>query len=186
MVHYNGSIIPQVLGGQYNYKSNIMYKWILILGCIGTVNAQLPKCKKPAISVLTSWTVQLPNNSLVIPASATDSNGSAIASYQWSGNNGTGTGLTTPTLTLTGLSAGTAIWSLLVKDSCGASNTATVNITVKAAKYLVTARVQGSSVTLFYSDNSSILITRVLLVTSNVSAKTVTVTLTNGKSTVYQ
>lgn len=158
--------------------------WILLV--FGTANAQLPICKKPAIIVQSSWTVQLPTNSLVIPASVVDSNGSIVASYQWSGNNGSGAGLTTPTLTLTGLSAGTARWSLYVVDSCGAGNMATVNITVKPVKYLVTSRVQGSSITLFYSDNSSVLITRVLVVTNNIAAKTVTVTLTNGKSTVYQ
>jgi gliding motility-associated-like protein len=84
----------------------------------------------PVANAGTDKTITLPTNSLNLNGSGTDIDGT-IASYAWSKVSGPAasmTGQTTANLSLTGLVAGTYVFSLTVTDNKGA--TATDNVTV--------------------------------------------------------
>lgn len=76
--------------------------------------------------------VTLPTNTVSIQGSGTDSNGS-ITSYSWaklSGGNISLSGQTTPTLGVSGMTAGTYLFRLTVTDNQGATHIDDVKVTV--------------------------------------------------------
>lgn len=87
----------------------------------------------PSVYVGTDVKVTLPANSITLTSSTSDSDGT-IVSYQWkmlSGITGTLVNATTSTLTVTGLSAGSYIFRLTVKDNYGASDIDDVTVLVQ-------------------------------------------------------
>lgn len=79
--------------------------------------------------------ITLPVNSTALPGSGTDSDGT-IASYSWtkkSGGAATLTNANTASLALSGLVAGTYVFTLKVTDNAGATGTDDVTLTVNAA-----------------------------------------------------
>lgn len=76
--------------------------------------------------------IHLPTTSVSIAGSASDSDGT-IASYMWlklSGNSVTLSNTTTPTLTVSNMTAGTYLFRLTVKDNAGAIHLDDVKVTV--------------------------------------------------------
>jgi dienelactone hydrolase len=88
----------------------------------------------PTVNAGPNATITLPANSLTIYGSAADADGT-IQSYswaKWSGGAATLSGATTPTLTVTGLAAGTYIFRLSAKDNSGSSRYDEMTVTVNA------------------------------------------------------
>lgn len=100
-----------------------------------TVNAAPPPANVPPVVTISNTnpvTIIIPTNSVSLIASATDSDGT-ITGYQWVKISGTGGTITTPTsnnTTITGLSAGTYIYSLTATDNGGATGSATIQVNV--------------------------------------------------------
>ena len=99
-----------------------------------TVNPAPPPANVPPVVTITPNTLQitLPTNTVTLNGSATDSDGT-ITGYQWMLVSGTGGTITTPTndtTTITGLTAGTYIYSLTATDDVGATGSATVQVQV--------------------------------------------------------
>jgi len=99
-----------------------------------TVNPAPPPANVPPVVTITPNTLQitLPTNTVTLNGSATDSDGT-IVGYQWVLVSGTGGTITTPTndtTTITGLTAGTYIYSLTATDDVGATGSATVQVQV--------------------------------------------------------
>jgi len=99
-----------------------------------TVNPAPPPANVPPVVTITPNTLQitLPTNTVTLNGSATDSDGT-ITGYQWvlvSGTGGTITSPTNDTTTITGLTAGTYIYSLTATDNVGATGSATVQVQV--------------------------------------------------------
>lgn len=89
----------------------------------------------PVVNAGSDKTITLPNNSVTITGTASDSDG-AIASHTWtkvSGGNANMSGTTTATLSLSALVEGSYTFRLTVKDNSGASSYDDVKVTVKAA-----------------------------------------------------
>ncbi|MEI9912425.1 MAG: PKD domain-containing protein [Bacteroidota bacterium] len=89
----------------------------------------------PVVNAGPDKTITLPVSSVAITGTASDANGT-IASYQWTKVSGTGGTITTAsaaTTTITGLSAGSYVFSLKVTDNQGATATDNITITVNAA-----------------------------------------------------
>jgi gliding motility-associated-like protein len=111
------------------------------------VSANLP----PVANAGADVSITLPTNSLVLNGTGTDIDGS-IASYTWtkvSGPAASMTGQTTANLSLTGLIAGTYVFSLTVTDNQAATATDNVTVTVNpaAVNQLPTANA-GSDITI--------------------------------------
>jgi hypothetical protein len=86
----------------------------------------------PTVSAGSDITITLPTNSVSIQGTASDSDGS-IASYDWTmttGTTATLSGTTTSRLTASGLTQGTYVFRLTVKDNSGASKYDDVQVTV--------------------------------------------------------
>ena len=99
-----------------------------------SVNPAPPPANVPPVVTITPNTLQitLPTNTVTLNGSATDSDGT-ITGYQWMLVSGTGGTITTPTndtTTITGLTAGTYIYSLTATDNVGATGSATVQVQV--------------------------------------------------------
>ena len=102
-----------------------------------TVNASTTSTAPPTVNAGTGGTVTLPVNTFTLDGSASKtSTGNTIVSYQWTKSTSSPTGgtITNPTsakTTITGLVAGTYVYSLTVKDSKGQSKTGGTTIVVK-------------------------------------------------------
>ena len=99
-----------------------------------TVNPAPPPANVPPVVTITPNTLQitLPTNSVTLNGSATDSDGTVV-SYQWTKVSGTGGTIATPTTAttdVTGLTAGTYIFSLTATDNVGATGSTTVQVQV--------------------------------------------------------
>lgn len=89
-----------------------------------------------SVPVATPSTITLPTSSVTLSGSGSSDPDGTISSYAWSKISGPGSGtITNPTsvsTTVTGLTAGTYVYQLLVTDNGGATNSATVTVTVNA------------------------------------------------------
>jgi cytochrome b involved in lipid metabolism len=102
---------------------------------IVTVNGSVPTNLPPTANAGTPQTITLPTSSVTLTGSGTDSDGS-IASYAWTKVSGGAATITSPSAastSVTGLVAGSYTFQLSVTDNSGASDTATVVVTVNAA-----------------------------------------------------
>jgi hypothetical protein len=109
------------------YLLTILFSfWFLISNC------QLPACKNPLITIPVSDTVTLPNNNITLSPIATTYNGEGVSSWTWHSINGNGStkDSITQNITITGLVQGFSDWSVTCLDSCGASATVNIIITV--------------------------------------------------------
>lgn len=108
-----------------------IYSWMLSYTNGGT---STPVNKVPTANAGSDKTLTLPQNSLVINGSGTDSDGS-ISSYSWTkvgGPNATMTNANTANLSLSNLVAGIYTFKLTVKDNSGASGSDEVKVTVNS------------------------------------------------------
>lgn len=90
----------------------------------------------PAVSAGPDINIALPANSVTIQGNASDSDGS-ITSYEWkmtTGSNAVLSGISTSKLTATGLTEGSYVFRLTVKDNTGASTFDDVKVTVNASR----------------------------------------------------
>jgi hypothetical protein len=86
----------------------------------------------PTVFAGADYSINLPNNAVTVPGTASDADGS-IVSYNWKMTTGTVatlSGTSTPTLSATGLIAGRYVFRLTVKDNYGASKFDDILITV--------------------------------------------------------
>jgi PKD domain len=100
-----------------------------------TVNPGTTTNQAPIVSAGTDKTTTLPANSVSLTGTASDADGT-IASYLWTKVSGTGGTITTTsaaTTTVTGLTAGTYVFSLTATDNAGATATDNVSVTVNPA-----------------------------------------------------
>jgi hypothetical protein len=99
------------------------------------VNSSADKNALPVANAGSDKTLTLPSNATTLYGSASDSDGT-IASYQWvkkSGSSATLSGTTSKDLKLSGLVAGTYIFTLTAKDNAGAVDTDDVTVTVNSS-----------------------------------------------------
>jgi hypothetical protein len=122
---------------------------VSVTGSGGTVRVNTA----PTVSAGSAQTITLPVSSVTLTGTATDADGS-IASYQWSKTSG-GTAVivspATASTSVTGLTAGTYVFSLKVTDNEGATANSTVTITVNNATAVAPPTTPGSYGTLLYS-----------------------------------
>ncbi|MBC7947767.1 MAG: PKD domain-containing protein [Chitinophagaceae bacterium] len=100
---------------------------VTITGCSTT-----PPNQNPIVNAGADQSITLPNNSVTLTGNASDPDG-AIASYAWtkvSGSGGTISSPSTATTEITGLTAGTYVFSLTVTDNHGATSSDNVTVTV--------------------------------------------------------
>ncbi|MCO5240357.1 MAG: PKD domain-containing protein [Chitinophagaceae bacterium] len=111
----------------------------------------------PVANAGSAQTITLPDNNVTLDGSESTAPSGTISSYAWSKVSGPSEGtITSPgsaVTTITGLIEGTYIFELKVTDSNGASSTATVTITVKAAPLPPVADA-GSAQTITLPDNN--------------------------------
>jgi hypothetical protein len=117
-----------------------------------TVTVNSATNQPPTVNAGTDKTITLPVNSVSLAGTASDPNGT-IASYLWtkvSGSGGTIASANSATTNITGLTAGSYVFSLKATDNQGATATDNVSVTVNAAS-------GGTTGTLVYSNayNSS-------------------------------
>ncbi len=89
----------------------------------------------PTVSAGTNQNITLPTNSVTLTGTASEVNGT-IASYAWTELSGPADAITTPaaaSTTVTGLTAGTYVYQLLVTDGLGNTATSTVQVVVNPA-----------------------------------------------------
>lgn len=150
------------------------------------------KCTNPTVSAGVNQTVTLPNNSIVLVGSAIPNNGSPLT-ILWTKVSGMGVisnnSIINPTIT--GLTVGVSVYKLTATDGCGytANSLVTIN-TVAASKYIISYKntptgVAKATVTIGWSDGSSITITNATASSVNLNTKQVAVTV-NGKIKTYQ
>jgi hypothetical protein len=97
-----------------------------------TLNGAEPNNQPPVANAGPDRTITLPTNSVTLTGTASDPDGN-IVSYQWAKMSGNGANITTPSLATTivsGLTAGSYIFSFKVTDNGGATATDYVNVTV--------------------------------------------------------
>ncbi len=119
-----------------NFRVNQMnvYEWMLSYKK-GTAPAPSPAPALPIANAGSNKVITLPTNSVTLDGSQSTSGGT-IVSYAWSKVSGSTATITSPgsvKTTVTGLVAGTYQFKLTVKDSYGATASATVTVTVNAA-----------------------------------------------------
>jgi alpha-tubulin suppressor-like RCC1 family protein len=117
------------------YTSGNLFQWMLRQGDT-TLVLGATASTAPVVSAGSTQTVQLPGT-LNLAGTATAQGGHTIASTVWSITSGpTGATISTPstlTSTVTGLSAGTYVFTLTVTDNTGQTNSNTVTVTVLGA-----------------------------------------------------
>jgi len=126
---------PQVdatanLGGDGIVYTKEIYKWLLSFS-LGN-DPLFPENNAPSVNAGVDQELILPDNSIVLSGSATDSDG-VVESYLWakvSGPSASLNGASTSQLSLSGLSEGTYIFSLTVTDNLGAAAVDEVILTV--------------------------------------------------------
>jgi hypothetical protein len=100
-----------------------------------TVNPATTTNQPPTVNAGTDNTITLPANSVSLTGTASDPDGT-IASYLWTKVSGTGGTITTPaaaSTTITGLTAGTYVFSLTATDNAGATGSDNVTVIVNPA-----------------------------------------------------
>lgn len=113
--------------------------------------------QSPIVSAGSNQIIILPTSTAVLQATASDPDGT-IASYLWSQSSGpnspTLSGTGTSTLNISGLIAGTYIFSISVTDNAGASASSSVNIVVQTSTNVNPVANAGTDVTLFLPTNT--------------------------------
>lgn len=107
----------------------------------------------PTVSAGSPKTITLPTSSVTLTGTASDPNGS-IASYQWSKTSGGSATISSPnsaTTNVSGLAAGSYVFSLKVTDNQGATASSSVTVTVNQSSGGSTPGTGGSYGTLIYS-----------------------------------
>jgi Polysaccharide lyase/PKD domain len=114
-----------------NSANQTLVNGVSLTGCSVTP----PTNQSPTVNAGTDKTITLPVSSVTLTGTASDPDGT-IASYLWTKVSGTGGTITTPSAastTITGLTAGTYVFSLKVTDNAGATATDNVTVTVNPA-----------------------------------------------------
>ncbi|MBX2898329.1 MAG: tandem-95 repeat protein [Cyclobacteriaceae bacterium] len=110
----------------------------------------------PLVTASSNVTLTLPANSTVLNATASDPDGT-IALYLWSNLSGpsspTLSGITTNSLTVSNLVAGTYVFRITVTDNQGATAFAQVNVIVQTATNINPVANAGPPITLFLPTN---------------------------------
>jgi hypothetical protein len=122
--------IPNTPGTYYEPSS--LFQWMLRQGD-SSMAGSAPSNQAPVANAGVSRTIILPQDSVVLIGSGTDPDGT-ILSYAWAKVSGSGGVIATPssaTTAITGLTAGSYIFSLTVTDSGGATGTDTMMVTVR-------------------------------------------------------
>ena len=128
-----------------------------------TVTVNPAPNKAPVANAGSAVTITLPTNTVTLDGKASSDADGTIAKYAWKKVSGpNGGAITTPAAvktTITGLTAGTHVYSLTVTDNKGASATANVTITVKAAPQANSKPVAnaGPDATITLPENSAML-----------------------------
>jgi hypothetical protein len=107
----------------------------------------------PTVNAGSAQTITLPTSSVTLLGSAADADGS-IASYQWSktsGGTATIASAATASTSVTGLTAGTYVFSLKVTDNEGATANSSVTVTVNNSTTTTAPATSGSYGTVIYS-----------------------------------
>jgi PKD repeat protein len=101
-----------------------------------TISVQTEATEPPVVDAGTDRQLLLPESSVVLPGSATDPDGGAIAAYQWTQESGPSTatlsGVDTPTLTASDLEEGVYVFRLTATDDEGETGFDEVSVTVTA------------------------------------------------------
>lgn len=108
------------------------------------LQGQTPSNLAPIVNAGQSQTITLPTNSINLSGSASDPDGT-IASTQWSkvsGNGGSITDASNLNTTVTGLSAGSYMFSLTATDNKGLQSSSNVNVVVNS-EVVVSSGIQG-------------------------------------------
>jgi alpha-tubulin suppressor-like RCC1 family protein len=130
---------PASTMGTYFYSattgSNI-FQWMLRQGDTSMVGASTPPSTAPTVSAGSNQAVQLPSNSINLTGVVTPASGHTIASTVWSWTSGPSTyTISTPNslaTAVTGLVAGTYVFTLTATDDAGQISTSTVTVAVNA------------------------------------------------------
>ncbi|ACU61176.1 PKD domain-containing protein [Chitinophaga pinensis] len=114
--------------------------------------------KAPVANAGKAVNITLPTNNATLDGSASSDTDGKISKYEWKKVSGPATGtITTPAAvktTITGLTAGTYVFSLTVTDDKQTSNTATVTVTVNPATNKLPVAVPGNAQTITLPTNS--------------------------------
>lgn len=124
-----------------------------------TVNVNPAPANKPPVSKPGSAvTITLPTNTVTLDGNASTDADGRISSYAWKKVSGPAAGtITTPSAaktTITGLTAGTYVFSLTVTDDDKAANTSNVTVTVNPAPNKAPVANAGSAVTITLPTNA--------------------------------
>ncbi|HXB91758.1 MAG TPA: hypothetical protein VNU72_05695, partial [Puia sp.] len=135
------STSPASTMGTYFYSattgSNI-FQWMLRQGDTSLVtSATPPAVPVPTVSAGTNQSITLPISTATLTGTAAAASGHTLTSTVWTKTSGPATyTITTPgslTTTVTGLIAGTYVFTLTATDDLGQTSTSTVQVTVNAA-----------------------------------------------------
>src|SRR5258705_1834845 len=105
------------------------------INSVSLINCSVPTNQSPTVNAGLDKTITLPVNSVSLTGTASDPDGS-IASYAWTKVSGSGGTIASPsaaTTSITGLTAGSYVFSLKVTDNKGATATDNVTVTVNNA-----------------------------------------------------
>ena len=119
-----------------NAADQAIINGITLTGCsVGTGGGSGSTNQNPTVNAGADQTITLPVSTVTLTGTASDPDGT-IASYVWTKVSGTGGTITSPaaaSTTITGLTAGSYVFSLKVTDNQGATASDNVTVTVNAA-----------------------------------------------------
>jgi len=122
-----------------------------------TVTAPPPTPVPPTVSAGNTQTMTLPASTATLTGTATSASGTTITGYAWSKTSGPAATITSPSsasTTVTGLTAGTYLFSLKVTASNGLTTTGTVQITANPAPNTAPSANAGANQTITLPTNT--------------------------------
>ena len=132
---YDTGHITRTLSDGSSFTANPnLYEWFLS----NTRSTTAPPANTPpTANAGSAQSITLPTSTVTLSGSGAGTNGATISSYSWTKTSGPSSGsISSPSAastSVTGLSQGTYVFTLMVTDNHGLTATSTVNITVNAA-----------------------------------------------------
>ncbi|HEY4147479.1 MAG TPA: hypothetical protein VGM41_01055, partial [Chitinophagaceae bacterium] len=155
-----GTNVTGLVAGSYVFTLTVTDNHGLTNSSNVTVNVN-PANTPPTVSAGSTQTITLPTNSAALSGTAAGTNGATISTYAWTQLSGPSTaGISSPAVigtNVTGLVAGSYVFTLTVKDNHGLTNSANVTVNVNPAANTPPTVSAGSTQTITLPTSSAAL-----------------------------